>query len=203
MTVIGSLNYADRFGSAGNQYMLQAYPILGKKMYAWLIAGFSDGKAFPNGAYGLSLFRSVKKYWEPELGIRIFTVEKNAEKSMVLRGGLSYHRGQNRFNYLASRITGTATDGWAHNFYYRRYWKDEQSYVQLSVGTGANAPSAISPQFDNFLINSFTTSISTIYWFNNHWRGSAGVSWEQSQKTLITETPRSRIIYSIGLAYRF
>jgi YaiO family outer membrane protein len=47
LTLVGSFNYANRFGNDGNQFMLQAYPKLGKSMYAWLIAGFSDGKAFP------------------------------------------------------------------------------------------------------------------------------------------------------------
>jgi YaiO family outer membrane protein len=203
ITFVGSYNYANRFGNQGTQYMLQAYPKLGNKMYAWLIAGLSDGKAFPNGTYGISLFRGVKKYWEPELGIRIFTINKNDEKSIVLRGGLSYHKAQNRFNYLLSSIRGTSSEGLAHNFYYRRYLKDDESYMQLSLGTGANAQNLISTQFDNFIINSFAASVSGVYWFNKNWRGSAGVSWEQSQKSIGLEAARSRLIYSLGLAYRF
>jgi YaiO family outer membrane protein len=203
ITFVGSYNYANRFGSNGSQYMLQAYPKLGKKMYAWLIVGLSDGKAFPNGTYGISLFRGVKRYWEPELGIRIFTITKNDEKSIVLRGGLSYHKAQNRFNYLLSSIKGTGTEGLSHNFYYRRYLKDDESYMQLSMGTGASAQSLISTQFDSFIINSFATSLSGVYWFNMNWRGSAGVSWEQNQKSIGLESPRSRLIYNVGLAYRF
>jgi YaiO family outer membrane protein len=203
VTFVGSYNYANRFGNDGTQYMLQAYPKLGQKMYAWLIAGISDGKAFPNGTYGISLFRGVKKYWEPELGIRIFTITKNDEKSIVLRGGLSYHKAQNRFNYLLSSVKGTGTEGLSHNFYYRRYLKDDESYMQFSVGTGASAQNLISTQFDNFIINSFSASISGVYWFNKNWRGSAGVTWEQNQKSIGLESPRSRLIYSLGLAYRF
>jgi YaiO family outer membrane protein len=203
ITFVGSYNYANRFGNDGSQYMLQAYPKLGQKMYAWLILGLSDGKAFPNGTYGISLFRGVKKYWEPELGIRIFTITKNDEKSIVLRGGLSYHKAQNRFNYLLSSVKGTGTEGLSHNFYYRRYLKDDESYMQLSLGTGANAQNLISTQFDNFIINSFAASVSGVYWFNKNWRGSAGVSWEQSQKSIGLEAARSRLIYSLGLAYRF
>ena len=203
LTLVGSYNYANRFGSDGTQYMVQAYPKLGKSMYAWLIAGFSDGKAFPNGTYGISLFKGIKKYWEPELGIRIFTITKNDEKSIVLRGGLSYHKAQNRFNYLLSSVKGTGTEGLAHNFYYRRYMKDDESYVQLSIGTGASAQSLISTQFDNFVINSFVASLSSNYWFNQHWRGSLGVSLEKSQKSIGLETANSRMIYSLGLSYRF
>jgi YaiO family outer membrane protein len=203
LTLVGSYNYANRFGSNGSQYMLQAYPKLGRKMYAWLIAGISNGKAFPNGTYGISLFRGVKKYWEPELGIRLFTVAKNDERSIVLRGGLSYHKAQNRFNYLLSSVKGAGSEGLAHNFYYRRYLKDDESYGQLSLGTGASTQNLISTQFDNFVINSFAASLSGVYWFNKNWRGSAGVSWEQNQKNIGLESARSRLIYSLGLAYRF
>jgi YaiO family outer membrane protein len=203
LTVVGGVNLADRFGARGSQYMLQAYPKLGKKMYAWLIAGFSDGKAFPNGTYGISLFRSVKRYWEPELGIRLFTVTKNNEKATVLRGGISYHKRLNRFNYLLNYIDGTGSNGWAHNLSYRRYLKDDESYLQLGVGTGASSQGIISPQFDSFIINSFTASLSGVYWFNKNWRGGIGIALEQSQKSIGVEVPKSRLIYSLGLTYRF
>jgi YaiO family outer membrane protein len=203
ITFVASLNNAQRFGTSGNQYMLQAYPKLSRKMYAWLIAGFSNGKAFPNGVYGLSLFRSVKRYWEPELGIRIFTITKNNERSTVLRGGLSYQKGHNRFNYIASRIDGATTNGWAHFGSFRRYLNDDQSYMQLSLGTGATESTTISTTFDNFIISSFATSLNGIYWFNNHWRGDIGISYEQSERSNSFEYRRSRITYSIGTAYRF
>ena len=61
MSVVATVNYASRFGKQGNQYMMQLYPQIGKKGYAQLLFGYSDGKVFPNLTYGGSYFLNFKK----------------------------------------------------------------------------------------------------------------------------------------------
>ena len=71
-SVIGRVNYANRFNSGGYQYELDMYPSISKKMYAYVSGGYAPDKTspFPTYRYGISLYRSFPKAFEGELGVR-------------------------------------------------------------------------------------------------------------------------------------
>ncbi len=207
MSVVATVNYASRFGKQGNQYMMQLYPKIGRKGYAQLIFGYSDGKVFPNLAYGGSYFLNFKKYWEAELGMRVFQVKSPVlfepyEKSTVLRGGLSYQKQEHRVAYSISKINGTNVGGYVHIMNYRYYLKDTESYWQGTLGTGSNTNTILSQQFDSFIINSRVASILTSQWMGNRWRLMGSVSIERN-KSKTDNSWQSRFIFDTGVGFRF
>lgn len=206
ISLIGSLNVANRFGKQGSQLLLQAYPKIGSKAYSQLLFGYSSGKVFPNLTYGGSFFAGIARYWELEAGFRIYQVNTPllaipVEKATVLRGGISYQKKYFRVNYTLSKINGVGSSGLAHVLSYRHLLKDDESFFQLSLGTGSNISNQISPQFDNFAINSKIVSFTINRWLNNQWRIVGSISWEQNKDK--DGIKLNRMIYDLGVSHRF
>ena len=194
-----SLNMASRQGKTGYQALFQAYPVLGKKAYAWLIGGISDGKTYSHYVYGGSFFLTVAKAFEAELGMRFLKVKENPEV-VVLRGGLVYDNAVHRIGYNVSRISGTVDNGLVHSFYYQNYFKHDESYIRLGIGTGSIISNLLTPQFDNYTTNSLVASLLSQYCFNQSWWMVAGVSYENNK---LLNNHQSRWIYNAGLIYKF
>lgn len=201
ISFVGSLNYAQRFDKKGIQCMAQAYPKIGNRAYAWLLLGVSDGKTYPNWVYGGSFFINIKKYWEVEAGIRFFEVKSN-EKATILRGGLVYHNKQNRLAYSISQVRGTGATGLTHSLSYQNYFKKDESFVRIGIGTGSSADILLTPQYDSFIINSLSINATLNYKFNRHWALSSGSSWERN-KNKIDNDGQSRWIFDTRLVYKF
>jgi YaiO family outer membrane protein len=199
--LIGSLDHANRFGKRGNQFMVQAYPKISNRAYMWLLGAIADSKTHPTLVYGGSFFLYPHKLIEVEGGIRFFKV-KDLESATILRGGLIYQKNKNRMGYNIAQVRGVSVTGFTHSFLFQRYFDKHDSYWRASIGTGTNANSALIPQFDNFIINSFTTNISTAYYLHRHWRLLGGISWEKN-KSQDSGLSQSRWIFDIGLAYKF
>ena len=201
-TIIGSVNYANRFEKEGFQFMAQAYPKIGHRSYAWLLVGVSDGKTYPNLVYGGSFFTTVKKYWELEAGIRFFKV-KTTEKATILRGGIAYQNKQHRLSYTLMKMNGTGISGFAHVFSYQNYFNKDDSYIRFGIGTGSNnEASLLALRYDNFIINSLSTGVALNYQFNRNWAVLGGCSWEHN-KNQGTDNKQSRWVFDVRLAYKF
>ena len=75
--ITARINYANRFGGNGYQGEMDAYPSLGKKMYAYINAGVSSGTIFPDYRAGISVYRNFPRAFEGELGIRFLYFSKS------------------------------------------------------------------------------------------------------------------------------
>lgn len=207
VTWIANANYANRYGKQGNQWLVQAYPKIGNRAYAQVLMAYSEGKVFPNWTYGSSFFFHFKKYWEAELGVRVFKVNASGitilpENATVQRGGIAYHRQAHRLSYTVSNINGTTGNGFTHNVNYRFYLKDMESYWQASVGTGVSTNTLLSQQFDAFIFNSKVGALGFNYWSGSQWRMMGNVAWEQNQNNT-NKAKQNRIIFDAGLGFRF
>ena len=70
-TVIGRINYANRFASNGIQLEADAYPKISKTFYSYVNLGYSnDVGVFPQWRGGFSLYANLPKSFEGELGFR-------------------------------------------------------------------------------------------------------------------------------------
>ncbi len=197
LTLIASVNAASRFNREGLQFMIQAYPKVGNRAYAWLLAGNSNGRVFPNWVYGGSFFMGLPKGFEGELGIRFF--KAGVETASMLRAGLSYQKHANWLAYNFALIRGVAANGTTHTLSYRRYFEQE-SYVQFSIGTGSTLANSLALPLDNFIINNNAASVQLNYWFQPRWRVLAGVGFERSK---FNEQWQSRLLFNIGISRRW
>ncbi len=71
-SVIGRLNYANRFKEDAVQVEVDAYPHISKTFYSYVSMGYcaSDNGVFPQWRGGFSLYANLPKSFEAELGLR-------------------------------------------------------------------------------------------------------------------------------------
>jgi YaiO family outer membrane protein len=70
-SVIGRINYANRFASSATQFEIDAYPRINKTFYSYVSMGFSDNSGlFPRFRAGFSLYANLPKSFEGEIGFR-------------------------------------------------------------------------------------------------------------------------------------
>lgn len=70
-SLIGRVNYANRFKENGVQYELESYPRISKTFYSYISAGYSDNVGvFPQWRGGFSLYINLPKSYEADLGVR-------------------------------------------------------------------------------------------------------------------------------------
>jgi len=69
-SVIGRINYANRFNTKGFQYEVDAYPKISKSSYLYLNLGYSDISIFPHFRSGGELNSKLPSAFETSLGFR-------------------------------------------------------------------------------------------------------------------------------------
>lgn len=69
-TLIAGLNWAQRFGQAGVQVEMDAYPRIARGTYAYLNAGYSAASIFPVARIGAEIYTSPASGTEASIGVR-------------------------------------------------------------------------------------------------------------------------------------
>jgi YaiO family outer membrane protein len=201
MTYNVGLNRASRFNKVGTQALLQLYPYMGKKAYAWILGGVSEGTTYPKYVYGASFFLFALKNTEFETGLRFFTLN-DRETVRILRGGIIFDNAVHRLGYNIGQVSSLRDNGLTHSFFYQKYFKKEQNFIRVGIAKGSNINNLLTPQFDSFIINSFVANVTTQYGLNSQWRLLMGMSYEK-YKNKLTQTPTNRWVYDAGLMFKF
>ncbi len=108
-SVFARVNYANRFGSSGEQLEVDAYPRLSKNMYAYLNLGYSASDIFPAWRSGAELFASLPEAWEASLGYR--QLRFNGTPVTMITGAVGKYVGNYWFSlrpYVRPKDTGTS-----------------------------------------------------------------------------------------------
>ncbi|HYD20448.1 MAG TPA: YaiO family outer membrane beta-barrel protein [Flavipsychrobacter sp.] len=139
------INYANRFGSDGFQYEVEAYPLISKRFYAYLNAGFSDKiGVFPKWKGGASLYANLPAAFEAEFGIRYLDFTTNADTA---RRTLIYTAYVGKYlksflvgarTYLAPAATSVSE---SYSLMGRYYYGGVDDFIGLSVGAGISPDS--------------------------------------------------------------
>ncbi len=138
-TVIGRLNYANRFDQKGFQVEADAYPAIAEGTYLYLNGGYSpDGDLFPTYRAGFEVFQQIPREWEASLGFRLLTFNRN--DLMILTGSISKYYKKYYFSFRP--YINMAAEGPGSQSYYvtiRRYFSAPDHYLSLLLGTGFSA----------------------------------------------------------------
>lgn len=110
LTYSVALNRAYRFNTVGNQALIQLYPRIGKRAYAWLIGGVSDEKTYPKYVYGASFFLFALKNIELETGMRSIKLSDNPTVK-ILRGGIIFDNAVHRIGYNMAHVNSKTDKG--------------------------------------------------------------------------------------------
>ncbi|RAJ08485.1 YaiO family outer membrane protein [Chitinophaga skermanii] len=133
-TIAARVNYANR-ADDGVQAELEAYIKHGKKYYSYGIVSYAPNTtAFPEVRLGYSLFRSLPKDWEVELGIRYLRIDS----ANLYIPTASIAKSWNNY-WVNIRNYTTFDNGTVYPVFAltnRYYFDDRRSYVTLLGGYG-------------------------------------------------------------------
>ncbi|MCK9413956.1 MAG: YaiO family outer membrane beta-barrel protein [Prolixibacteraceae bacterium] len=134
--IYGRINWADRFGSKGFQYEMDAYPHISENNYLYLNAGYSDLSIFPKVRSGAEWYHSFPKAFEGSLGMRaLFFANSN---TYMITGTVGKYVGNywiSLRSFVTPSSTGTSVSG---SIQARRYFADPEDYIGLRLGYGVS-----------------------------------------------------------------
>lgn len=134
--VIARVNLANRFGSTGFQYEMDAYPKISENNYAYLNYGFSQSSVFPENRMGLEWYHNFPKSYEGSIGMRMLFFSSSTVD--IYTAYIGKYVG-NYWISLRSFVT-PGTDGTSVSclFLMRRYFSDPENYIGLRLGYGVS-----------------------------------------------------------------
>ena len=196
-SVIGRLQYANRFSINGVQFNLDAYPSIANGLYAYLNAGYSDASIYPGYRFGASLYNSLPRAFEIEGGFRYLNF--STSETYIYTASLTKYRGSYMFTgrtYFVPSSNGNSLSG---NLSVRRYFGSARKFASISSGYGSASNDLQFAQEVNTL-NSWSLYIDGQYPVNNRLLvyGTTGIDSEELQAYT-----RDRFSFKVGLSYRF
>lgn len=134
-TVIGRVNYANRFRNSGVQFEVDAYPRISKTFYLYVNAGYSNNVGvFPKWRAGLSVYANLPRSFEAELGIRhlYFTTTTNIYTAYIGKYYSSFLFGARAY-FVPSKTSKSSA---SYNLLGRYYFGSADDFIGLNLGTG-------------------------------------------------------------------
>ena len=132
-TVIGRVNWAERYGTKALQYEVDAYPHITEKDYAYVNLGFSDNTIFPKMRTGLEWYHSFPKSFEGSIGMRALVYDAT---TFIYTGSAGKYIGNYWISlraYVTPNSSGASTSA---SIQARRYFADPEDYIGLRLGYG-------------------------------------------------------------------
>ena len=147
-SIIGRVNYANRFNSNGTQVVIDAYPSISDTFYAYVSGGIaSSGSIFPEYRVGASLYANLPAAFEGEAGFRMLSFD---EQTWIYTASIGKYISNFWLNARTYLTPDNENVSQSYALTARYYIAGADDFLSLSVGTG------ISPDDDtnNVLYNS-------------------------------------------------
>lgn len=140
-TLIGRLNYANRFNSSGYQLEADGYLAFWKGGYSYANIGFSPSSIFPDFRCGYEYYQSLPKSFEASLGFRYL---RFAPSDIILYTGSVGKYYRSYWFSLRPQLRYKQGDvSYSFRLSARRYFSDPDSYIGLDGSFGT------APDFDH------------------------------------------------------
>jgi YaiO family outer membrane protein len=196
-TIVGHLNYANRFATNTHQYEIEMYPRIARGVYAYVDYGYSQSSLFPRNRAGAELYFNPGKGLEFSIGGRYLHFSSDV---WIYTASIGKYHGNYFFDfrpYITPGKTGTSVSG---SVLVRRYYGDGQKYIGFTAGAGAS-PNDVLNSIDLQRLNSFTVGSTSNFPIGPHvaWGWNAGWSTEKLPST----SNRNRFSAGTGFSFRF
>jgi YaiO family outer membrane protein len=133
-SIIGHINYANRFNSNGVQYEVDAYPHISKTFYAYVSAGYSGNEGvFPKYRSGFSLYANLPASFEAEAGFRYLYFTGN---TWIYTASVGKYLGNFWFNFRTYLTPSNSSISQSYTLHIRYYTGGADDYLSLGIGTG-------------------------------------------------------------------
>ncbi|GGG38584.1 hypothetical protein GCM10011532_22980 [Christiangramia forsetii] len=133
-SIIGRLNYANRFASNGTQIVVDAYPSISDTFYAYLSGGISSsGSIFPEYRVGASLYANLPASFEGEVGFRMLSFD---EQTWIYTASVGKYISNFWLNARTYLTPGDDNVSHSYSLNVRYYIAGADDYLSFGVGTG-------------------------------------------------------------------
>ena len=133
-SIIGRINYANRFQSNGTQFNIDAYPSISDTFYAYLSGGIaSSGSIFPEYRAGASLYANLPAAFEGEVGFRMLSFD---ETTWIYTASVAKY--VSNFWINARTFITPDNDNVSHSYSLnvRYYIAGADDFLSFGIGTG-------------------------------------------------------------------
>jgi YaiO family outer membrane protein len=134
-SIIGRLNYLNRFQTSGVQPEVDWYPVVAKGTYCYVNYGYSASSLFPQHRAGAEVFQSLPLSLEASFGIRYLSFAAGDEVKLYT-SSLGYYVGD---YYIVARGS-LLLDGVGRSFQLlaRKYFSNPDEFAFVRVGGGVS-----------------------------------------------------------------
>ncbi len=200
-TIIGRLNWAERFGSKGFQYEMDAYPHLSENNYLYLNLGYSDLTIFPKIRSGAEWYHSFPKAFEGSLGMRALIFANS--NTYMLTGTVGKYTGNywiSLRSYVTPSTNGTSVSG---SIQARRYFSDPENYLGLRLGYGVSPDDRSHGDGSSSYLNLKSQSVRGEFnhLFNKIWTLNIGASLSHEEFTSVGYVLNYSFDFGIGRSF--
>lgn len=169
-TLIGRLNYADRFQQKGVQPEVDFYPRLWKGAYGYLNYGFTTSSLFARHRIGAELFQSLPRSFEASAGFRYMDFGSGSTITIYTASAGWYYKNY-WFNARTFITPGEGSFSRSLNITARRYFADANNFIGVAGGIG------FSPDARRIQTNTGLDSGNNIYLLKSQ---TIAGSWQKS-----------------------
>jgi len=196
-SLIGRLQYANRFASNGVQFNLDAYPSLFKGMYAYISGGYSQASIYPRYRFGLSLYKSLPYALELAGGLRY--LDFSSSQTTIYTVSLTKYLGSYMFTARSYLVPSSEGSSQSLSLLARRYFGNARAYFSLTGGFGsASADIEFAEDIDR--LDSWSIGLSGQYPLSNQFNIGGNVGFDSEE---FPNFNRERLSAKIFLSYRF
>ncbi|GAB4107777.1 hypothetical protein GCM10028791_02240 [Echinicola sediminis] len=196
-TVIGRATHSHRFDNYGTQFEIDAYPSLGKNSYAYVNLGFSNASFFPNYRIGGSIYWSLPKAFEFDIGYRHL---KFSEVTHIYTASVGKYTGNWWLNLRANHVPSEQGGSISGNVQARYYFKGAEDYLMVQFSTGVS-PDEENRDLRSQLLDSYRGRVGYQQLWTPRWMGFAFVGYSYDE--LSPDNYRPNFNVTLGTEFRF
>lgn len=200
-SIIGRLNYTNRFKTNGVQFEMDAYPSIAKNFYAYVNFGYSpDDGVFPKYRGGFSLYANLPKSFEADLGFRYLNFGND---TWIYTGSIGKYYKSFWFNLRAYLTPDDDRISHSYAFTTRYYLGGADDFVHASIGYGISPDDRTQAIQLNNNYKLLTHRISGGYRFTHKKLNVFLINLGYSRVEYLPKTKDDQITAGIGYQRRF
>lgn len=136
-SVLGRIEYAQRFDKTGNQFNLDLYPSITEGLYAYISGGYSGSDIYPKYRFGLTLYKSLPASFELGAGFRY--LDFVSRQTDIYTVTLSKYWGNYLITLNSYLVPLSEENLSSFTGAIRRYLGDGETYISLTGGFGSTS----------------------------------------------------------------
>lgn len=196
-SIIGRVQHAQRFGSDGTQFNIDAYPGITKGLYAYISGGYSHSSIYPKYRFGLSLYKSLPGSFELAAGIRY--LDFTSSQTDIYTASITKYLGSYLFTLGTYFVPSENANSRSLNMVVRRYFSTANSYISITGGYGS-APTEIQFSQDIQTLDSWSIGFNGQHPLSDRLFIGATAGYDSSEFPNFT---RNRFSFKGSVTYRF